>query len=118
VIAPIQVIRKHKVDKREGLKAMVSDLLQARYEHPETPKGDQGLTLGEILRALGLGKDRNGDVTSALHKLRADGTVVHGRQGPATSTRGPRFVKRYRWNLVAEKAQSPSDDRRFNSLWK
>ncbi len=104
---------------RNAVKGPIAALLKARSENPETADMG-GLTIGEIVRALDLDKTRNGDVAAALIKLRSEG-LVSFETGPATSTLGPRFVKRYRWKAKKTKPASSSapaavDDRRFISL--
>jgi hypothetical protein len=81
---------------------------------------DLGLTIGEIVRGLDWDKTRSGDVSATLHKLRDEGKV-RTQTGPATTSKGPRFVKYYRWHGPKAAPQptpapAPLDDRRFLSL--
>lgn len=70
----------------QGLKARVQQLLISRA--PES------LTLGDISKALGMNKLDNPDISAVLAKLR-NGGLIKAHQGPASSARGRRFVKRY-----------------------
>lgn len=83
----------------KGLKAAIEDLLKERSEGEDRAAVPRtGLTNGEILNALDLDKTRNGEVSAALSKLRNEGKI-RSDSGPASSTRGRRYVKRYRWAL-------------------
>lgn len=100
-----------------GLKAQIGDLLKERVEASAF-----GLTIGEIGAALSLPKTDHNNLSAALVKLREEGKVKTS-SGPATSSLGPRFVKRYVWRVKQEKtAPLPTaeqvDDRRFLSLCK
>ncbi|MCA0214529.1 MAG: hypothetical protein LCH79_15295 [Proteobacteria bacterium] len=83
----------------KGLKAAIEDLLTDKAEAEDRAGVTRtGLTNGEILTALDLDKTRNGEVSAALSKLRNEGKI-RTDSGPASSTRGRRYVKRYRWAL-------------------
>lgn len=75
---------------QQGLKARVESLLLAQASDVSQP----GLTIGQISTALGLSKIDHPDISSVLVKLRNDGRL-RSSLGPASSTRGKRFVKRH-----------------------
>ena len=78
-----------------GLKARIEALLTTHCEEALAANIQQpGLTIGQISMALGLSKIDHPDVSSVLVKLRNAG-MVKSNVGPATATRGRRFVKRY-----------------------
>jgi hypothetical protein len=70
----------------QGLKARIEQLLD---DHPS-----QSLTIGQISAALGLTKADHGDISACLVKLCNTGRA-RSRLGPASSTRGRRYVKCY-----------------------
>lgn len=95
-----------------GIKHQIEQLLKAC--------SPDELTLGEIVQRLGLDKTQNSEISARLHKLRGEGKV-RAITGPATSAKGPRFVKRY--SAIKAKEPKPEkltpaeiDDRRFLSL--
>jgi hypothetical protein len=96
---------------KDRVKGPIEDLLKKRAESPDKTISERGLSMGEIIRALDLDKTFSALVSAALHKLRNEGTIIAVR-GPATSARGPRYVKLYR----ASKRPPVNDDRRFLSL--
>ena len=65
------------------------------------------LTMGQIMVRGEIVKTLAGDVSSALHKLRAAGKVATSR-GPSTSPNGPRYVNRYRWVRRAPQRTEPA----------
>ena len=73
--------------RSQGLKAKVAELLA---------KSDTDMTAGDIARALDLTKIDHPDVASVLVKLRCTGRVKSSL-GAASSSRGKRYVKRYKW---------------------
>ena len=110
------LVHRITTDGKSRVKGPLEDLLRVRSENPDKAIADTGLTLGEIVRALGLNKTMNGDVAAALHKLRTEGKVRFDT-GPRSSATGPRFVKRYSWRKAKPApTPAPSDDRRFLSL--
>ena len=52
--------------------------------------------MGEIIEALDIDKTTAGEVSSALYRLRQQGTVL-SFESTATSNLGKRMVKRYRY---------------------
>lgn len=72
--------------KPQGLKASVESLLEE--------KSGQALTIGQISAALSLTKADHGDISACLVKLTSSGRVK-SRLGPASSTKGRRYVKCY-----------------------
>lgn len=116
MIAP----RRHTIapPPKNALKGPIEEILRSRSESPDKDLAERGMTIGELVRALDIDKTRCGDVSATLHKIRNEGKVFV-TTGPATSAKGPRFVKRYRWRKQAEKKTASSgdaDDRRFLSL--
>lgn len=73
--------------KPAGLKSSVEALLE------QSPPG-VALTIGQISAALGLTKQDHGDISACLVKLCSTGRVK-SRLGPASSTKGRRYVKCY-----------------------
>lgn len=108
----------HTIKPRNGVKGRIEELLRARGLSPDKAIADIGLTNGEIVRALGLDKTANGDVSAALHKLRSEGKLTIDT-GPRTYATGPRYVKRYRIKrkpAATAPIEQNADDRRFLSM--
>lgn len=83
------------MEKVTGLKARIESLLMTHMEEAQTQGIAQpGLTIGQISMALGLTKVDHPDISSVLVKLRNAGRL-RSSLGPASSSRGKRFVKRH-----------------------
>jgi hypothetical protein len=107
---------------REGVKGRAAELLRQRADSEDPAIASTGLTLGEIGGALGLPKTAHGELSAAMNKLRNEGRIKTV-SGPATSPKGPRFVKRYSWARRGPKPAPAAtvtpedmDARRFLSL--
>ncbi len=86
-----------------GLKARIETLLAIHLEQAAASGlPAPGLTIGQISMALGLSKIDHPDISSVLVKLRNAGRL-RSAMGPASSTRGKRFVKRH--SLIPPKAE-------------
>jgi hypothetical protein len=84
-----------EVLKQPGLKARIETLLTIHLEQAvASGTAAPGLTIGQISMALGLSKIDHPDISSVLVKLRNAGRLKSA-MGPASSTRGKRFVKRH-----------------------
>lgn len=89
--------------KPPGLKSRIETLLTIHLEQAiESGTPATGLTIGQISMALGLSKIDHPDISSVLVKLRNSGRLKSA-MGPASSTRGKRFVKRH--TLTPAKAE-------------
>ena len=89
--------------KPPGLKSRIETLLTIHLEQAiESGTPATGLTIGQISMALGLSKIDHPDISSVLVKLRNSGRLK-SEMGPASSTRGKRFVKRH--TLTPAKAE-------------
>jgi hypothetical protein len=93
----------------QGLKRRAEDLLRQRAEGEDRAGITRtGLTQGEILTLLGEPKTRAPELSSALTKSRSEGKLTF-ETGQSSSTRGRRFVKRFRWKLkTAATAPAPT----------
>jgi hypothetical protein len=77
-----------------GIKARVAKVLEASAAP---------LTMGEIMARADIPKTSASEVSSALFKLCGQARVKTVR-GEATSKSGPRYVKRYVWSRITQKA--------------
>lgn len=82
----------------QGVKKRVERVLEAAKE-------GEPMTMGQIMDAAGIVKTHASDVSSALYKLRNEG-LVRSIRGQATSSKGPRFVRKYQW-IVKTVAKKP-----------
>lgn len=90
-------------ERQPGLKARIETLLTIHMEQAiSSGTAAPGLTIGQISVALGLSKIDHPDISSVLVKLRNSGRLKSA-MGPASSTRGKRFVKRHA--LIPPKAE-------------
>lgn len=74
-------------DEQPGIKKRVAEALRT------TP---EAMTMGELMARANVPKTMASEVSSALYKLRNQG-LIQTIRGPASSPKGPRFVRKYKW---------------------